>query len=259
MSGVDMSKTIVAKSDQLNSDDLIAGPLTGKILKVFSTGAADQPVAILLDSWPQPYKPCKGMRRVLVDCWGIHGDDYVGRSVTLFRNPDVKYGGIACGGIEISHVTNIDKARSIPITVSKGKKKPFIVEPLRGVVTNLPVNHDAEVTALLVNLGKVADQDGLDSLSSEVKRLWPLIDAPSKSSITKKSNEVKARIAPKPSGLVDPAAFNTLKLRISVTAAKAELVNAILADIDSQVSANTLSQSEAASLVAMIDEKMATI
>jgi hypothetical protein len=48
------------------------------------------------------------MRRVLVAMWGAEASAYVGRSLTLFRDPDVKFGGMETGGIRISHATHID-------------------------------------------------------------------------------------------------------------------------------------------------------
>ena len=37
---LDVSDTIVAKSDQLNADDLIGGPLVGRIVRVFRCGVS---------------------------------------------------------------------------------------------------------------------------------------------------------------------------------------------------------------------------
>jgi len=42
---MDISNTLVAKSNQLNTDDLISGPITIQISRV-SAGSPEQPVAI---------------------------------------------------------------------------------------------------------------------------------------------------------------------------------------------------------------------
>ena len=64
---MDLSQTIIPKSDQLNADDLIAGPRTIRITAV-STGNAEQPVVINYEGDNgRPYKPSKSMRRILVD------------------------------------------------------------------------------------------------------------------------------------------------------------------------------------------------
>ena len=79
---VDMKPTIVAKSDQLNSDDLVSGPITVTITEV-SKGSADQPINIRYQGDNgKPWRPCKTMRRLLVAVWGDDGQKYVGQSMT---------------------------------------------------------------------------------------------------------------------------------------------------------------------------------
>ena len=204
---VDMGKTIVARSDQLNSDDLIGGAITGRVVRVFSTGNPEQPVGIDIDSWHVPYKPCKGMRRVLVEVWGTSGNDYVGKSLTLFRNPDVKYGGIACGGIEISEVSDISSPRSIPITVSRGKKKPFIVKPLKPAPAEPKTNAaeidnlrqkmviESEVLALGSAMGAVTDSAGMDACRATFSKLSSKLTAEQRTALVAIADAAKARIA----------------------------------------------------------------
>jgi len=50
--------------------------------------------------------------------------------MTLFGDPSVKWGGIAIGGIRLSHVSHITKPLTVALTESKGKRKPFSVDPL---------------------------------------------------------------------------------------------------------------------------------
>ena len=127
---MDLSQTIAPKSDQLNADDLIAGPRTFTIEKV-TRGNAEQPVNIaLVESPGRPWKPSKSMRRVLVAAWGSDGDAYAGGSVTLYRNPDIKFGGDVVGGIEISHMTGLPKPLKLALTVTRGKKRSHTVQPL---------------------------------------------------------------------------------------------------------------------------------
>lgn len=127
---MDLSSTIAPKSDQLNADDLIAGPRTFTVEKV-TRGNAEQPVNIdLAESPGRPWKPSKSMRRVLVAAWGPDGDQYAGGYVTLYRNPDIKFGGDVVGGIEISHMTGIPKPLKLALTVARGKKRAHTVQPL---------------------------------------------------------------------------------------------------------------------------------
>ena len=127
---MDITSTLEAKSNQLNTDDLIAGPRTITITKV-AAGSSDQPVAVSFDGdQGKPWYPCKSMRRVLVAAWGADASQYVGRRVTLFRDPSVTYGGIQVGGIRISHLSELDSPLSIALTVTRQKRAPYKVQPL---------------------------------------------------------------------------------------------------------------------------------
>lgn len=152
----DLSKTILPKSDQLNADDLIAGPMTIKITEV-RAGDAEMPIVIRFEGDDgRPYKPCKSMRRVLVHCWGADGKTYVGRSITLFRDPDVKWAGVAVGGIRISHLSDIKLAQTMVLTQSKQSRKPFKVEPLK-------VAEKPKASKELLAAGQAAAESGVDS------------------------------------------------------------------------------------------------
>lgn len=127
----DLTNTIIAKSDQVNADDLAGGPRTIKITKVSAdTSSSEQPIVIGIEGDSKVYKPCKTVRRLLVSVWGANGNEYVGRSVTLYRDPTVKWGGLEVGGIRISHMSHIDKPVTIALTATRGNKKPTTVQPL---------------------------------------------------------------------------------------------------------------------------------
>lgn len=127
----DMRQTIIPKSDQLNADDLIAGEMTIKITGVTIRGGQEQPVSIHFEGDNgKPYKACKSMCRVLVNAWGPDSAKYVGRSMTLYRDPTVKWAGMEVGGIRISHMSDIQGNQSMALTVTRGSKKPYIVKPL---------------------------------------------------------------------------------------------------------------------------------
>lgn len=128
----DLTNTIEAKSDQLGADDLMSGPRNIKITKVSAdTGSSEQPIVISFEGDNRkPWKPCKSMRRLLVAIWGANGNEYVGRSVTLYRDPTVKWGGMEVGGIRISHMSHIDKPVTIALTATRGNKRPTTVQPL---------------------------------------------------------------------------------------------------------------------------------
>lgn len=127
---MDMNEAIKPKSDQLNSDDLIAGEMTIKITGV-NIKPGEQPISISFDGDnKKPYKPCKSMARVMVTLWGNDSKNYVGRSMTIYRDPEVTWAGMKVGGIRISHMSHIEGPKTMPLTASKGNKKPFTVKPL---------------------------------------------------------------------------------------------------------------------------------
>lgn len=170
----DLSMTITPKSDQLNADDLIAEPKTIQITKVSANpGSSEQPISVYFEGDNgKPYKPCKSMRRVLVQVWGKNGAGYVGKRMTLFRDPTVQWGGVAVGGIRISHMSDIDAPQVLVLTASRASRKPYTVEPLSGELPPTKKNGDAatfedRATALMERLKSKKTREGLDSAMSK--------------------------------------------------------------------------------------------
>lgn len=130
----DLSQTIIPKSDQLNADDLLVGPKTIKVTKVTSSSSPEQPISVHYEGGDgKPYKPCKSMRRVMVMLWGADGSKYAGRSLTLYCDPEVKFGSDQVGGIRISHMSHIDRDTELHLTATRGKKKPFKVRKMEAM------------------------------------------------------------------------------------------------------------------------------
>ena len=159
----DISKTIIPKSDQLNFDDLLAGPRTITVTEVTVKEGKDQPVWIYYHGDEgKPYKPAKSMRRVILNVWGPESQDYVGRSMTIFGDPTVKWAGKEVGGIRISHMSHIDRSVSMPLTVSRGRRDEYTVKPL----SSQPIDDSA-----LIKEGEAAANRGVDVLMAFWKRL----------------------------------------------------------------------------------------
>lgn len=128
---IDVFDTIIPRSDQLNSDALLE-PKTITVTRVTKIDEADQPLVLNYEGDKgQPYKPCKSMRRVLAHCWGRWANEWVGKSMTLFNDPTVKWGGIESGGVRISHVSHIQRTTAIPLRESSKKKTVYTVKPLQ--------------------------------------------------------------------------------------------------------------------------------
>ncbi len=129
---MDISATIAPKSDQLNAEDLLSGPRTVTIAEVSAGSSPEQPVDIATAEFPgRPYKPCKSMRRILVAAWGPDASAYVGRRITLFCDPNITFGREKVGGIRIKALSDIPKRLEVALTVTRGKRAPFVVEPLK--------------------------------------------------------------------------------------------------------------------------------
>lgn len=130
---MDLSKKIIAKSDQLNADDLIGGPQTFTVVEVRDTGNEDQPVSIVLAEWPRnrPFKPSKTVARILAYCLGVETDDWPANvRMTLFRDAKVKWAGEEVGGIRVSHLSHIKGPQKIALQESKNKKTLHTILPL---------------------------------------------------------------------------------------------------------------------------------
>lgn len=132
----DMRAVIIPKSDQLNADSLISGPVTITIARI-TIMPGEQPVSVFYDGG-LPWKPCKSMARVLVHCWGPDANNYIGKSLTLYRDEKVKWGGMAVGGIRVSHMSDIKAPVTLALTETKGSKKLFTVMPLVIAATATP-------------------------------------------------------------------------------------------------------------------------
>jgi len=130
MMPMDMTAVIQPKSDQINADDLIAGPMTVTVEGVSIRGGEEQPVSVRLVGMAKVFRPCKSMSRVMVQAWGADASKYAGRSMTLYRDPKVKWGGLEVGGIRISHMSHITAPLQLMLTQSKAQRAPFKVQVL---------------------------------------------------------------------------------------------------------------------------------
>lgn len=127
---MDISDTLAPKSDQLDGVDLIGSPRTFSIASV-NRGSAEQPINIHLAEFPRAWRPGVTMRRILATAWGVDASVYVGRRVTLYYDPDVRFGKEKPGGTRISHLSHIDKPLTLTLPTSKGKFGEFTVQPLK--------------------------------------------------------------------------------------------------------------------------------
>lgn len=164
----DMSAVIVPKSDQINAEDFLAGPGVFTIDDVAISPGTEQPVSIKLAGEKRVWRPCKSMSRVLVSAWGPDARQYVGRSVRLFCDPNVTWGGMKVGGIRISHMSHIERDMVIALTATKGKKvmatiKPLVMEQQRQPDPNAAANWANE------HMSRLGQIDTLDALNAHIE------------------------------------------------------------------------------------------
>lgn len=158
----DMRTVTQPKSDQINADDLVAGPMTIRVRDIKISPGIEQPVSIYFDGSDKAFRPCKTMARMMSapNLWGPDAKQYIGRSLTLYRDPDVKWGGLAIGGIRISHMSHIDGPVKMAVAESKAKRKIHTVQPLSADVIDPAAKWAAEF------ITKVAATTSLDELKA---------------------------------------------------------------------------------------------
>jgi len=142
-----LSDTVITKSDQLNADDLVGGPIDVVITGI-RRGSLDQPIIIDIDGHI-PFKPCKTVRRILIKGWGDNGHEWVGKSMRLYNDPSVKWAGVAIGGIRVSHMSNI-KPFEIALNASAKHKlrhqiKLLIPDDFTDTIKQFNAEHDQSV------------------------------------------------------------------------------------------------------------------
>ena len=129
----DIRPTIVPKSDQLNSEQLLSGPRVIVVSDVTGGSSKEQPLTVHYDGEEgRPYKPGLTMRKLLAHAWGYDATQWIGKSMELYCDPNVRFGGEVVGGIRISRMSDINtKGIRVSLTASKGKKALHEVELLQ--------------------------------------------------------------------------------------------------------------------------------
>lgn len=185
---VDMSQFTAPRSDQANYDDFIGGPRTVTITGVRANeGSKEQPISISYEGDNgKPYKPCLSMRRVMVKVWGADAKNYIGRSMTLYGDPEVIFGGLKVGGIRISHMSHIDKPQTMALTASKAKRAPFTVQPLAALM---------DAATLIEAYEKATTTTAWEAIEADRAAAWRKIPTDDKPRVKAASDAAKARIS----------------------------------------------------------------
>ena len=163
-SDFDFGETLTAKSDQINADDLVGGPITVQITDAKRGDSPEQPLVLRLSGDHRPWKPCKTARRILAACVGsTNTGALIGRWVRLYRDPDVTWAGKAVGGIRVDGMSGMDKPITIALALNKKAKAEHRIVPIRPPADDKPTppaDPLSDLAALLDSHGlTVADLD----------------------------------------------------------------------------------------------------
>ncbi len=126
----DMDAVTAAKSDQFNADDLHGSELLVTVDAVQIRAGTEQPITVKLKGQTKVFRPCKTVARIMKAAWGPDSAVYPGRSMLLFTDPDVTWGGMKVGGIRVRAISHISDALVIALQEKKGSKKITTVRPL---------------------------------------------------------------------------------------------------------------------------------
>ena len=132
----DVGFALEAKSDQLNAVDIMGVEPVIRIREV-KVRQGDQPVSVYFDGdHGRPWKPSKGMLRILAGAWGRDSSAWVGKYAQVYFEPSVKYAGKEVGGIRIRALSDIDqRGLSFALRINQKQTEPYHV-PLLQVQSN---------------------------------------------------------------------------------------------------------------------------
>lgn len=142
----DIRTTLEAKSDQLNATDIMGFDLVIRVRSVTVGGSKEQPISVYFEGDNnRPWKPSKGMRRVLAAGWGFETDNWIGKSVKLHFDSSVKYAGKEVGGIRIKAMSDIDQRGMVVVeTINRQQRLPVHVSFLDTFVQPYPAEQFAK-------------------------------------------------------------------------------------------------------------------
>ena len=159
---IDIDRTLAPKSEQLDAIEL-AEPRTITITKL-TEGSEDQPINVYFEGdGGRPWRPSKTVRRILRECWGKRGSDWVGKSCTIYNDKSVKFGGLEIGGVRVSHASHINNPITMLLPVTRGKFAKYHIQPL--VVRSMPA---AAFTDVLARMAAAETEDALLKIAKEI-------------------------------------------------------------------------------------------
>lgn len=150
MEEMNIREFVKIKSDRLNYEDFIMGPKDFTIVRLAKKIDQGTPkLLIFFEGFEStPYWPSKGMIKCLssMDGWGnAEFPQWIGRRMRLFGEPTVVYAGKEMGGIQISHISDIKSEYTTKITLRRGLRIDFTIEPMASTVKSPAPQYPSEL------------------------------------------------------------------------------------------------------------------
>ena len=82
--------------------------------------------------------------------------------MTLYADEKVQFGGLAVGGIRISHMSHIDAPVTMALTVTRANKKAFTVKPMKVEGGSGPARITRDQQAAIADAAKKSGITGAD-------------------------------------------------------------------------------------------------
>lgn len=153
----ELHQALSAKSDQLNAVDIMGVEPVIRIREVKINLKSDQPLLVYFDGDNnKPWKPSKGMGRILMAAWGDDYKSWAGRYAQIYFEPSVKFGGAEVGGIRVRALSDIPEAGlNCVLALNRAKRVPYHVPLL--TVSQAEYPEDRFLQALPVMKQKMVD------------------------------------------------------------------------------------------------------
>ena len=139
MNKEELQACAIAKSDQIDADNLIGGITMDVTIQAVQRGPSnEQPLQLVLKETDKFYRPSKTFRRALIGCFGDEPSNWIGKRLRLVRNPDTMFGGVKVGGIEVSHAS-IEAPVVFMLAAKRGKKSQVSIDVIPPVQQPSPM------------------------------------------------------------------------------------------------------------------------
>jgi len=154
----DVGFALEAKSDQLNAVDIMGVEPVIRIREV-KVRQGDQPVSVYFDGdHGRPWKPSKGMLRILAGAWGRDSSAWVGKYAQVYFEPSVKYAGKEVGGIRIRALSDIDqRGLSFALRINQKQTEPYHVPLLQVQSNEYPADKFAKALPVMAEKMKAGE------------------------------------------------------------------------------------------------------